>query len=185
MTDPQRYPVETARKKIADILDGTQFRGEHAEITRRDKPAGYLVPPEWYLSITAEVEALRRKVEKLGTTDGPQPAVVAPRARVSAMAPEPSPEAEQTEPAAEADAPLPLPEMTEGRFRRVIALAQSRATPDQRERLNRTAKVSEQLGRNAHNEVLTAAFEMGLLKRDEVYATDEPERPAGGQEKTG
>lgn len=181
MTDPQRYPVETARKKIADILDGTQFRGEHAEITRRDKPAGYLVPPEWYLSITAEVEDLRRQVEELSAKDGPQAAVVTPRARVSAaVPPEPSPEAGSTVPTAEAEAPLPLPEMTEGRFRRVIALARSRATPDQRERLNRTAKVSEQLGRDAHNEVLTAAFEMGLLSHNEVYA----EPTAGSEEKT-
>jgi PHD/YefM family antitoxin component YafN of YafNO toxin-antitoxin module len=83
MTDPERYPVEMARKKIADLLDGTQFRGEHAEITRRDKPAGYLVPPEWYLSINAEVEELRRKVKELSAAKEPRAAIAAPRQQVT------------------------------------------------------------------------------------------------------
>lgn len=87
MTDPERYPVEMARKKIADLLDGTQFRGEHAEITRRDKPAGYLVPPEWYLSINAEVEELRRKVKELSAPKEPSPAVAAPRQQVTQSLP--------------------------------------------------------------------------------------------------
>ena len=91
MTDPQRYPVETARKKIADILDGTQFRSEHAEITRRDKPAGYLVPPEWYLAITKEVEALRREVEELRAPKKPSPAVATPRQQVTQAVRKPVP----------------------------------------------------------------------------------------------
>jgi prevent-host-death family protein len=64
MTKPQKLPVEEARKKFADLLDGTQFRGEHAEITRRGKPAGYLVPPEWWAAAVdalAEVKALRKR----------------------------------------------------------------------------------------------------------------------------
>lgn len=91
MTDPQRYPVETARKKIADILDGTQFRGEHAEITRRDKSAAYLVPPEWYRSITKEVEELRQRVKELDANKEARPAVATPRARVTQALPKPEP----------------------------------------------------------------------------------------------
>jgi hypothetical protein len=78
MTDPQRYPVETARKKIADILDGTQFRGEIAEITRRDKRAGYLVPPEWY---DEAIEALTEKRRR--ATASPSAATAAPRQQVT------------------------------------------------------------------------------------------------------
>lgn len=48
MTKPDSLPVEEARKKFADLLDGSQFRSTHTEITRRGKPAGYVVPPEWY-----------------------------------------------------------------------------------------------------------------------------------------
>ncbi|MBE4735718.1 type II toxin-antitoxin system Phd/YefM family antitoxin [Streptomyces caniscabiei] len=84
MTDPQRYPVETARKKIADILDGTQFRGETAEITRRDKRAGYLVPPEWY---DEAIEALAEKRRR--ATASPSPVTAAPRQEVTAVVPEP------------------------------------------------------------------------------------------------
>lgn len=119
-------------------------------------------------------------------------AVATPRVRVSAVAPpEPSPEAEPTESGAEATVTVPLPEMSSREIHKAIKRAMSHATPDQRERLNRTAKVSEQLGRDAQGEVLKAAFEMGLLTHDEVYAepttTDEAaasERPVSGEEKT-
>lgn len=84
MTDPQRYPVETARKKIADILDGTQFRGEIAEITRRDKRAGYLIPPEWY---DEAVEALAEKRRRASAS--PSSVTAAPRQEVTALMPEP------------------------------------------------------------------------------------------------
>lgn len=86
MTDPQRYPVETARKKIADILDGTQFRGEHAEITRRGKAAGVVVPPEWYDEATQALAEKRRK-----TVGSPPPATATPRPRVTQSLPEPEP----------------------------------------------------------------------------------------------
>jgi len=86
MTDPQRYPVETARKKIADILDGTQFRSEHAEITRRDKRAGYLVPPEWY---DEAIEALAEKRRK--AVGSPPPAAAASRQQVTQTLPKPEP----------------------------------------------------------------------------------------------
>lgn len=167
MTKPESLPVEDARKKFADILDGTQFRSTHTEITRRGKTAGYVVPPEWY---ARAVEALAREQ---GAPPPVRQAAVAPRARVSTpLPPEPSLEAE----------PLPpLPEITEKQFRKVITLAQSRATPDQRQRLNRTAKVAEQTGRNRHDEILKAAFEMGLLSHDEVYG----ERPVSGEETNG
>lgn len=84
MTDPQRYPVETARKKIADILDGTQFRSEHAEITRRDKRAGYLVPPEWY---DEAIEALAEKRRK--AVGSSPPAATTPRRQVTQAVVEP------------------------------------------------------------------------------------------------
>lgn len=48
MDKPQQLPVEEARKQFAELLNGTQFRGQHAKITRHGKAAGYLVPPEWY-----------------------------------------------------------------------------------------------------------------------------------------
>ncbi|MFG2598979.1 type II toxin-antitoxin system Phd/YefM family antitoxin [Streptomyces sp. NPDC048462] len=65
MKKPQSIPVEQARKEFADLLDGSQHKGEHAEITRRGKPAGILVPPDWYgaaIAALAEVKELRRKV---------------------------------------------------------------------------------------------------------------------------
>lgn len=55
MKTPESVPVEEARKKFADILDGTQHHAQHVEITRRGKRAGVVVPPEWYDSA---VEAL-------------------------------------------------------------------------------------------------------------------------------
>ncbi|MFB6776510.1 type II toxin-antitoxin system Phd/YefM family antitoxin [Streptomyces sp. NPDC056352] len=64
MKKPQSLPVEQARKEFADLLDGSQHKGEHTEITRRSKPAGVLVPPDWYESAVAaiaEVKELRRK----------------------------------------------------------------------------------------------------------------------------
>jgi len=48
MKTPESVPVEEARKKFADILDGTQHHSQHVQITRRGKPAGYVVPPEWW-----------------------------------------------------------------------------------------------------------------------------------------
>ncbi len=48
MKEPESLPVEQARTKFADILDGTQHHSQHFRITRRGKSAGYVVPPEWY-----------------------------------------------------------------------------------------------------------------------------------------
>lgn len=53
-----RMTQAQARLRIADVLDGSQFRSTHTEITRRGKPAGYVVPPEWY---GEAVEALAEK----------------------------------------------------------------------------------------------------------------------------
>jgi prevent-host-death family protein len=83
MTKPQSLPVEEARKKFADVLDGTQFRSTHTEITRRGKPAGYVVPPEWYAEA---VEALAEK--RHGTTSSPPASAAAPRAQVTETIPE-------------------------------------------------------------------------------------------------
>jgi prevent-host-death family protein len=55
MKTPESVPVEEARRKFADILDGTQHHAQHWQITRRGKPAGYVVPPEWW---TRAIEAL-------------------------------------------------------------------------------------------------------------------------------
>jgi FtsZ-interacting cell division protein ZipA len=114
-----------------------------------------------------EVETLRRKVEELSATGEPQPAAVAPRVQVSAVVPS-----------------EPLPEMSAREFRKVLTRAMSRAKPDQRERLNLTAKTAEQLGRDKNDEVLKVAFELGLLTHDEVYGTAEPERPVSSEEPT-
>ncbi|WP_367134488.1 MULTISPECIES: hypothetical protein [Streptomyces] len=62
-----------ARLRISDLLNGTQFRGEHAEITRHGKAAGYLVPPDWYVTAAAavnEVADLRAEVERLRPQGG-------------------------------------------------------------------------------------------------------------------
>jgi antitoxin (DNA-binding transcriptional repressor) of toxin-antitoxin stability system len=48
MTEPQKLPVETARKQFAELLNGSQFRGEHTQITRHNHVAGVLVPADWY-----------------------------------------------------------------------------------------------------------------------------------------
>lgn len=75
MKKPQSVPVEQARKEFADLLDGTQHKGEHTEITRRSKRSGVLVPPDWYDAATAalsENRELRRELAELkAQTDGP------------------------------------------------------------------------------------------------------------------
>ena len=81
MTKPESLPVEEARKKFADILDGTQFRSTHTEITRRGKAAGVVVPPEWY----------ERAVEALGGKRPEISAVATPRQQVTEMLPKPEP----------------------------------------------------------------------------------------------
>lgn len=86
MTKPESLPVEEARKKFADILDGTQFRSAHTEITRRGKAAGVVVPPEWY---DEAVEALAGKRRK--AAGSPPPAVATPRQQVTQAVPKPEP----------------------------------------------------------------------------------------------
>jgi len=83
MTKPESLPVEEARKKFADILDGTQFRSTHTEITRRGKAAGVVVPPEWY---DEAVEALAGKRRK--AAGSPPPAVATPRQQVTEAIPD-------------------------------------------------------------------------------------------------
>lgn len=86
MTEPDTFPVEDARKKFADILDGTQFRSTHAQITRRGKRAGYVVPPEWY---DRAVEALARVQASAAEEPAqrPSPAVTTPRQQVTQSLP--------------------------------------------------------------------------------------------------
>lgn len=57
MKEPESLPVEQARTKFADILDGTQHHSTHFQITRRGKPAGYVVPPEWWARAVEALEA--------------------------------------------------------------------------------------------------------------------------------
>lgn len=64
MKKPQSLPAEQARKEFADLLDGSQHKGEFTEITRRNKRSGVLVPPDWFdaaIEALAEVKELRRK----------------------------------------------------------------------------------------------------------------------------
>lgn len=67
MKKPQSVPVERARKEFADLLDGTQHKGEFVEITRRNKPAGVIVPPGWFeaavTAITQNKELQRENTE--------------------------------------------------------------------------------------------------------------------------
>lgn len=73
MKKPQSVPVERARKEFADLLDGTQHKGEFVEITRRGKSAGYLVPPDWFetaLAALAENKELKRQAASQEPSDG-------------------------------------------------------------------------------------------------------------------
>jgi len=68
MKKPQSIPVEQARKEFADLLDGSQHKSEHSEITRRGKRSGVLVPPDWYdaaAAALAEIKELRRENAEL------------------------------------------------------------------------------------------------------------------------
>lgn len=149
MTKPQSLPAEEARKKFADLLDGTQFRSAHTEITRRGKPAGYVVPPEWY---DAAVEALAESRSQRRET--PPPAVAAPRQQVTQAVPEP-PEDDR-------------PALTDDEARDLVATARRRGTVDQRQRLDRTVTAAKSKGTDPDLEVIEAAFEMGLLADDDL-----------------
>lgn len=85
MAKIQKLTTEEARKQFAELLNGSQFRSEHTEITRHGKVAGVLVPGDWYTQATqalADVKALRkelaaRPVEPIGATEQ-EPAIAAP-----------------------------------------------------------------------------------------------------------
>lgn len=65
MAKIQKLTTEEARRQFADLLNGSQFRSEHTEITRHSKVAGVLVPGDWYAHATeaiAEVKALRKEL---------------------------------------------------------------------------------------------------------------------------
>jgi prevent-host-death family protein len=174
MTKPQSLPVEEARKKFADVLDGTQFRSTHTEITRRGKPAGYVVPPEWYASAAealAEVKALRRKVEDLRATPSPSdPGSSQPAAVTS---PRPVTVRVDTEPTESRRRPTPLypvrpepVEMTEARAAELVALVRERGTARDVEELDRrVSTVSEAYQDFAR---VAEAQGMGLLTQDEI-----------------
>jgi hypothetical protein len=107
MTKAQKLTTEEARKQFAELLNGSQFRSEHTEITRHGKAAGYLVPPEWYeaqhagqeelKTLRAEVKALRRQLTEAPAAEADQPAPE-PRERPSPpTAREPDPVAALTD----------------------------------------------------------------------------------------
>lgn len=164
MTGPESLPVEEARKKFADILDGTQFRSTHTEITRRGKAAGVVVPPEWY---ARAVEALAQ--------EAPTPSQPSRRPEAAPAEPRRAP----SKPKAAAREGRPL---TDEEAQELATLARSRATDTQARKLDQDAA---QVG-DAYKDftVVSSAMSMGLLTHDEVYAEPE-ERPAGSEEKTG
>ncbi|MEH0417834.1 hypothetical protein [Streptomyces sp. B21-083] len=137
-------------------------------------------------------EVFRRRARKLGIEHKRPPTVgplkqptPEPAPKAVAAAPLPPERADQPEPRTDTTDPLPLPELSPRGFRKAMDLAMRRAEPEQRERLNRTEKVAEQLDRDKTNDVLKAAFEMGLLTPDEVLSIATPERPASSEETSG
>jgi prevent-host-death family protein len=69
MKKPQSVPVEQARKEFADLLDGSQHKGQHTEITRRGKRSGIVVPPDWYDAALAEHEELKELRRKFAALE--------------------------------------------------------------------------------------------------------------------
>lgn len=157
MTKPQSLPVEEARKKFADLLDDSQFRSAHTEITRRGKTAGYVVPPEWY---ARAVEALAQ--------EQPDPAPVQPKA-----------ERAPTKKVSTTPKPQRRPEPRDGRpltdeeAKTLADVVRSRATPTQRKGLEQDVeRVPEGLKDFTW---VSAGMNMGLLTHDEVYGTGSEE----------
>lgn len=168
MTKPQSLPVEEARKKFADVLDGSQFRSTHTEITRRGKPAGYVVPPEWYdgaAEALAEVKALRRKVEELSATTPPM------ATKSSPPRPAATPRQQPARPKPESREGRPL---TDEEAKTLAELARSRADDLQTRKLDQDAAQA----RDAYKDftVVSSALSMGLLTHDEVYGTNSEEQ---------
>jgi hypothetical protein len=169
MTGPDSYPVEDARKKFADILDGTQFRSTHTQITRRGKTAGYVVPPEWYDRASGALEEnviLRRKLEELSASSAP-PAPPreprrAPTARRQTAPPQPEPSVEGR----------PL---SDEEAKTLAKLARSRATTLQIQALDQITEGKND-GIKAYAEV-SEGLSMGLLTHDEVYGERPDEEP--------
>lgn len=155
MTKPQSLPVEEARKKFADLLDDSQFRSAHTEITRRGKTAGYVVPPEWY---ARAVEALAQ--------DQPDPAPVQPKAdRTPAKKAAPTPKP-QRRPEPRDGRPL-----TDEEAKTLADAVRSRATPTQLKGLEQDVeRVPDGLKDFTY---VSAGMSMGLLTHDEVYGTNE------------
>lgn len=159
MTSPESFPVEDARKKFADILDGTQFRSAHAQITRRGKRAGYVVPPEWY---DRAVEAIAREQSS-------------PRAVESAAPAKKTASTQKRHRPAEPRDGRPL---TDEEAKSLAATALGRASEMQGQKLRQiTANAAKGYEDFA---IVSSALDLGLLTHDEVYG----ERPVSGEEKT-
>lgn len=155
MTKPESLPVEEARKRFADVLDGSQFRSTHTEITRRGKPAGYVVPPEWYA----------RAVEALAREQSAPPAVRNAAALVKQTAPAPK---RRREPEPRDGRPL-----TDDEAKSLAEIVRSRATPTQLRGLKQDVEgVPDGLKDFTY---VSAGMNMGLLTHDEVYGTTNSE----------
>jgi prevent-host-death family protein len=161
MTGPESLPVEEARKKFADVLDGTQFRSTHTEITRRGKPAGYVVPPEWYA----------RAVEALAREQSAPPAV-----KAAAPAKRAVPAPKRRRPPEPRDG-RPL---TDEEAASLAETARTRAGDLEGQKLKQGA--ANAVKGYEDFAIVSMALDLGLLSHDEVYA--EPERPAGSEENT-
>lgn len=165
MTKPDSLPVEEVRKKIADVLDGTQHYGQHVEITRRGKRAGIVVPPEWY----------DRAVEALAA-----PPKVAPAPAPERRPAEPSPISRQSRPVVQSVGRGPV--MSDARAVTLSALAYERADVQQRARLDQSAQSVSEAYR--HFAVVAEAQAMGLITTAELHHVDDnepesaPARPA-------
>ncbi|MBP5870869.1 type II toxin-antitoxin system Phd/YefM family antitoxin [Streptomyces scabiei] len=163
MTKPESLPVEEARKKFADVLDGTQFRSTHTEITRRGKPAGYVVPPEWY---ARAVEALKEMSAAPMLQAPPREPRRAPVPQSLTRAPKPEPTVEGR----------PL---TDEEAKEFAVLALGRASEMQKLKLQQlTANTTPGYEDFA---VVSTALDLGLLTHDEVYG----ERPVSSEETNG
>lgn len=159
MTAPPQMPVEEARKKFADLLNGTQFRGQHTEITRHGNAAGVLVPPDWYAAATQalnDVDVLRRQIAEMQRATPKPPAE---RPATPAAAPRPAPRKA-----------APAVPMAEARAQQLADLAVSRANPQQLEALQQiTGGVREDLKAFA---IASHAVDYGLLTREEFNTAD-------------
>lgn len=169
MTKPESLPVEEARKKFADILDGTQFRSAHTEITRRGKAAGVIVPPEWY---EQAVEALTGKRRKASPSP---PVAAAPRAQVTQAV------ADRVETVTDSVISSPVAAMSDERVKELAEAAEARH-PEWIEEIRQAHPAADEL--RLHYLIVEAGVRMGFRPRelDAVDRQDEPDSTDGEEQ---